>query len=215
MFDLDNTLYPAASNLFARVSVRITQWIRDHFDLDHDGARALQRKMFLEYGTSLRGLMVEHGVEPARFLDYVHDIDVTDMPRNTELDRLLTALPGRKVIFTNGSVPHAERIIRQIGIEPHFEGVFDIVASDYIPKPDPRPYEAMVARFGIDPRRAVMVEDMAKNLVPAHAMGMTTVWLRHDAEWSGPAGPTEHVHHVTDDLMTWLGGVVQPGARPA
>lgn len=204
VFDLDNTLYPQASNLFARVSRRMTGFIEAEFSLQEDDARALQKRLFLEYGTTMRGLMVEHDMDPIRFLDHVHDIDVSDMAPDPRLAALIERLPGRRVIFTNGSVPHADRITRQLGIDHLFEGTFDIVAAEFIPKPDPRPYHEMIARFDFDPSRAVMVEDMAKNLKPAAELGMTTVWLRHDLEWSSDGATGGHVHHEISDLTAWL-----------
>jgi len=204
VFDLYNTLYPQASNLFARVSARMTRFIGQEFSLAEDDARALQKRLFLKYGTTMRGLMVEHDMDPIRFLDDVHDIDVSDMDRDPRLATLIEKLPGRRVIFTNGSVPHADRITRQLGIDHLFEGTFDIVAGDFVPKPDPRPYQQMIARFDFDPTRAVMVEDMAKNLKPAAELGMTTVWLRHDLEWSSDGAAGGHVHHEIADLTAWL-----------
>jgi putative hydrolase of the HAD superfamily len=211
IFDLDNTLYPAASNLFARVSRRMTAFIQAEFALAEEGARALQKKLFLEYGTTMRGLMVEHGTDPERFLHYVHDIDVSDMAPDPRLAALIDLLPGRRVIFTNGSVPHADRITRQLGIDGLFEGTFDIVAGNFIPKPDPQPYRDMIARFGLDPTSSVMIEDMAKNLKPAAEMGMTTVWLRHDMEWSSDGADDGHVHHEITDLTAWLEQITGAG----
>jgi putative hydrolase of the HAD superfamily len=204
VFDLDNTLYPQATNLFARVSRRMTQFIQREYQLPEDEARALQKRMFLQYGTTMRGLMVEHDMDPVRFLDDVHNIDVSDMAPDPRLASLIGRLPGRRVIFTNGSVPHAERITRQLGIDTLFEGTFDIVAGNFIPKPDPRPYHDMIGQFDFDPTRAVMIEDMAKNLKPAAELGMTTVWLRHDLEWSSDGASGGHVHHEIEDLTTWL-----------
>jgi putative hydrolase of the HAD superfamily len=211
VFDLDNTLYPARSNLFSKVSQRMTTYIQTHFDLDQASARSLQKRLFREHGTTLRGLMSEYRVSGVDFLDFVHDIDVSDLPADGALDRVLEALPGRKVIYTNGSVPHAERVTRQLGIDRHFEGIFDIVAAGYDPKPNPAPYHVMLKRFAIAPERAVMVEDTAKNLAPAHDLGMTTVWLRHAADWSSEGADGGYVHHTIDDLLLWLLDVV--GAR--
>lgn len=204
VFDLDNTLYPAASNLFARVSVRMTRFICSEYGLGKVEARSLQRQLFLAHGTTLRGLMVERDLDPERFLEYVHDIDLSDLEPDPRLAGLIARLPGRKVIFTNGSVPHAERITSRLGLVSLFEGTFDIVASGYIPKPDPRPYDVMIARFGIEPASSVMIEDMAANLRPAAARGMTTVWLRHDAEWARAGADSDHIHHRITDLSAWL-----------
>ena len=209
VFDLDNTLYPAHSNLFAKVSRRMTSFIMDRFTLGHDDARSLQRRLFREYGTTLRGLMDEHGVDPVVFLDHVHDIDLSDLAPAPDLDRAIAALPGRKLIYTNGSVPHAERITEKLGIAGHFEAVFDIVAADFVPKPDPRPYDVMLARHGVDPSRAVMIEDSAANLRPAADLGMTTVWLKSDIDWAKPKeGADDHIHHIVDDLAEWLDRLV-------
>lgn len=207
IFDLDNTLYPARSNLFVQVAGRMTEFIKARFALEHEPARALQRDMFVRYGTTLRGLMTEHGVDPGEFLDYVHDIDVTPVDPSPELDRLLAGLPGRKLVFTNGSTGHAERVMERLGVGHHMDLVFDIVASDYIPKPDPAPYDRLVEVAGLDPRRAVMVEDMAKNLLPASALGMTTVWVRSEHAWATDGADAEHVHHTAEDLVSFLRGL--------
>lgn len=209
VFDLDNTLYPAASNLFVQVSRRMTAFIQDKFALNFDDAKALQREMFLKYGTTLRGLMVEHDLDPHAYLDFVHDIDVSVLPVSNELSDLLGQLPGRKVIYTNGSVPHADRVCRHLGIEHHFEGTFDIVASEFEPKPNLPPYQKMIERFGFDPSRAAMVEDMAKNLKPAAELGMTTVLLRSDYDWAQVDDKDDHVHHIHDDLVSFLRHALQ------
>ncbi|NQW09597.1 MAG: pyrimidine 5'-nucleotidase [Alphaproteobacteria bacterium] len=208
VFDLDNTLYPARSNLFVQVSARMTEFIMDRFALDHEPARELQRDMFRRHGTTLRGLMSEHSVDPGPFLDYVHDIDVSPIDPSPELSALLGRLPGRKIVFTNGSVPHAERVMRRLGVDRHFDLVFDIVASDYVPKPDPQPYDRLIEVSGLDPRRAVMIEDMAKNLAPAAERGMTTVWLRSEHEWATAGAEGDHVHHVAEDLIQFLAGAL-------
>lgn len=212
IFDLDNTLYPARSNLFVQVSGRMTEFIKAHFDLEHEPARELQRDLFRRHGTTLRGLMTEHGVDPLPFLDYVHDIDVSVIDPAPELDRLLAALPGRKVIYTNGSVGHFERVAARLGVGHHFDHVYDIVASDYTPKPDPVPYDGLVALLGIDPTRTAMVEDMAKNLKPAADLGMTTVWLKSDFDWATDGADQPHVHHVAEDVISFLRTVVEADA---
>lgn len=214
IFDLDNTLYPARSNLFVQVSARMTSFIQTRFGLDADPARALQRDLFRRHGTTLRGLMTEHGVDPGGFLDYVHDIDVTPVDPSPRLDALLAGLPGRKLVFTNGSVPHAERVMTRLGVARHFESVFDIVAAAYVPKPDPRPYAQLVESAGIAPHGAVMVEDMAKNLAPAAALGMRTVWLRSDHDWASDGAGEDHVHHVAEDLVAFLESLPGSAAEP-
>jgi putative hydrolase of the HAD superfamily len=204
VFDLDNTLYPASCNLFAQVDRRIGEFIAKTLDVGFDEAFRLQKQYFREYGTTLHGLMKNHGLAPDDFLDYVHQIDVTPLPPDPALDAALGRLPGRKIVFTNGSHRHAENVLARLGIGHRFEAIFDIVAADYVPKPDPFTYDVMVRRHWIDPRGAVMVEDIPKNLLPAHDMGMTTVLVRGHAEWAQDGADGDHIHHVTDDLVAWL-----------
>lgn len=214
IFDLDNTLYPASCNLFAQVDQRITSFIAGHFNIVPDEARALQKRYFRDHGTTLRGLMVEHDIDPVPFLDYVHAIDVTPVAPSPSLADALLRLPGRRLIYTNGSERHAHNVTERLGITHCFDGVFDIVAAGYVPKPDPRPYDQMVERFAIDPARACMVEDIARNLVPAHALGMATVWVSSESEWSHPdrsaIGTGSHIDVVVEDLVGWLETVALP-----
>lgn len=213
IFDLDNTLYPASCNLFAQVDRRMGLFIQQLLDLDPAAAKTLQKGYWRSHGTTLRGLMSEHGVDPIAFMDYVHDIDLAEVPHSPALDAALARLPGRKVIFTNGSVRHAERVLEARGIARHFDVVFDIVASGYRPKPDPEPYLWLCDRHGITPTRAVMVEDIVRNLLPAHAMGMGTVWVpAPDGNRDGIA--TDHVHHVAEDLEAWLIEIAADPASP-
>lgn len=209
VFDLDNTLYPATSSLFPQIDVRMRQFIARTLGMELDEAFRLQKRYYKEFGTTLRGLMLVHGLEPDAFLDFVHDIDHTVLDAAPLLDAQLARLPGRKLIFTNGSERHAEKVLARLGIARHFEGIFDIAAAAYVPKPDPECYRTMVGRFGIDPRAAAMVEDIHRNLKPACAIGMTTVWVRQDDHPDAKVVQQDeddlsHVHHVTDDLVGWL-----------
>lgn len=209
VFDLDNTLYPASSSLFPQIDLRMRQFIAERLGMDLDEAFRLQKRYYREFGTTLRGLMLVHGLEPDAFLDYVHDIDHTVLDAAPALDAALAALPGRKVIFTNGSERHAEKVLARLGIERHFDGIFDIAAAAFVPKPQPECYQTMVRRFGLDPRRAAMVEDIHRNLVPACAIGMTTIWVNEanhpDAKVvAQDDDDLSHVHHVTEDLVGWL-----------
>jgi len=205
VFDLDNTLYPARCNLFAQVDRRIGLFIEELLGLEAIAARDLQKRYFREHGTTLRGLMTHHGIDPEVFLDFVHEIDMTPVPPSPELAAALANLPGRKFIFTNGSVAHAERVMARLGVAAHFDGVFDIVAAGYLPKPDPTTYRSMVERYAIDPARAAMIEDLPRNLRPAAALGMTTVLVLTGEEWAMTDAAGDHIHHVTDDLVGWLG----------
>lgn len=209
VFDLDNTLYPASSSLFPQIDVRMRQFIAERLNMPLDEAFRLQKHYYREFGTTLRGLMLVHGLEPSAFLDYVHDIDHTALDAAPLLDQALERLPGRKVIFTNGTERHAEKVLDRLGIARHFDGIFDIAGAQYIPKPQPECYQSMVARFGIDPHVSAMVEDIHRNLVPAAAIGMTTVWVNEefhpDFQVAGQdISDLGHVHHITDDLVRWL-----------
>lgn len=211
VFDLDNTLYPASCSLFPQIDLRMRQFIAANLHLPLDEAFRLQKQYYRDYGTTLRGLMLRHGIEPSAFLDFVHEVDCTVLEPSPRLDRALAALPGRKVIFTNGSERHAVNVLGRLGLEGCFDGIFDIKAAAYVPKPEPATYARMVARHGIDPRCAAMFEDIHRNLAPAAAIGMTTVWVKDDAHPDFPDGqPADiaHVHHVTGDLAEWLEGEV-------
>jgi len=210
VFDLDNTLYPAASHVFDQISRRMTAFIAEHFDIAPDAALKRQKDYFHRYGTTLRGLMVEHALAPGPFLDYVHDIDVASVAANPELVQKLGHLPGRKLIFTNASRIHAERVMERIGITHHFEDIFDIAAADYLPKPDRTSYAMMLRRHGVKGATACMIEDIAANLEPAKAVGMATVWLKGEAAWAKPQtmGIPRYIDFVADDLISWLDGVL-------
>jgi putative hydrolase of the HAD superfamily len=204
VFDLDNTLYSETYNLFGQVEVRIKSFVAEFLNLELEAAFKVQKQYFRDYGTTLRGLMECHDVDPMVYLDHVHDIDLDVVPPNPDLDEALQALPGRKIIFTNADLGHAERVMERLGVSHHFEAVFDIVACDYVPKPEPTVYQALVTQYDLEPHRTVMVEDMARNLKPAADMGMTTVWVRNDNDWGREGSEGDHVHHVTDDLTAWL-----------
>ena len=204
IFDLDNTLYPAASDLGAQLGRRMGEFVAQYLDLPLDQARMVQKKYFHAHGTTLRGMMVEHGLEPGDYLDYVHDLDLSGIPVDDRLGPALEALPGRKLIYTNATTTHADRILGHLGIHHHFPASFDTVDGEYLPKPHQRPYDVMVARHDIDPAQTVMVEDIAQNLVPASGLGMATVWVRGGRDLELAAEHVEHVHHITDDLPDWL-----------
>jgi putative hydrolase of the HAD superfamily len=175
VFDLDNTLYPSDSDLWPKIDERITLFLADRMGLDGLSARALQMHYYRQFGTTLCGLVSEGAVLPEEFLDFVHDIDRSTLAPNPELGRQIKALPGRKLIFTNGSRDHALKTTTQLGFHDAFEGMFDIVDSRLIPKPDPAAYAAFFAQFSVDPARAAMFEDVARNLVVPKSVGMTSV----------------------------------------
>lgn len=204
IFDLDNTLYSAEADLFPQVRRRMGEFISRTFSITLEEARTLQRKYFLEHGTTLRGLMTVDGINPTDYLDYVHDIDLGVIGPDQALSKALAELPGRKLIFTNASLAHAERVMDRLGIADHFEAIFDVKAAGYIPKPKIGPYNVLLERFGVTPSRAAMVEDMPQNLEPAHALGMTTVLVETEHDWGVDGRTAPHIHHVVDDLAPWL-----------
>jgi putative hydrolase of the HAD superfamily len=211
VFDLDNTLYPASSRLFDQISRRMTGFIAEHFDIAPDAALARQKDFFMRYGTTLRGLMTEHGMNPEPFLKYVHEIDVGLVDPNPGLALKLGLLPGRKLIFTNSSRIHAKRVMERIGITEHFEEIFDISDADYIPKPDRTSYAMMLRRHDVNPEGACMIDDIPVNLETAKAVGMTTVWLKGVRDW-GPSTPNgailNKIDFVAEDLGVWLDAVL-------
>ncbi|MBT4907264.1 MAG: pyrimidine 5'-nucleotidase [Alphaproteobacteria bacterium] len=204
IFDLDNTLYAARHNLFDQVAVRITDFVSDFLELERDHAHTIQKQYFLDHGTTLNGLVKLHDCNPDEFLAYVHDVDYSPIPPDPELDNALARLPGRKLIFTNGDVPHAERAMERLGVGHHFESVFDIVASDYIPKPEPVVYDVLVDLHGIDPTRAVFFEDMARNLKPAKERGMATVWIEGESSYAKAGADDGFIDFRAPELTPWL-----------
>jgi putative hydrolase of the HAD superfamily len=175
IFDLDNTLYPSDARLWPQVDERITLFLTELFGLDGLSARALQKYYYHTYGTTLKGLMDEHAIEPADFLEFAHEIDLSLLDPDPVLGKAIEALPGRKLILTNGSRQHADNVSRKLGIRDHFEEIFDIVAADFVPKPEARTYERFLDLYKIDPAKAAMFEDLEKNLVVPHALGIATV----------------------------------------
>lgn len=204
IFDLDNTLYPAECRLFDQVDRRIGLYIEQLLNLDRESARALQKQYFREHATTLRGLMNVHNVDPDAFLDFVHEIDVSGVAPDPDLDQALETLPGRKLIYTNGSVAHARNVMERVGINRHFTDIFDIAAADYVPKPDAASFARLIETYGIDPKRAAMFDDMPRNLKPAADLGMKTVLVSSHHDWAQPTGDEDFIHHTTDRLADWL-----------
>ena len=200
LFDLDNTLYPPETQFMGLIEARMTQFVAQHVGLSHDDAHALQKKYYHENGTTLAGLMANHGVDPADYLDQVHDVSLDGLTPDPALGEALARLPGRRLIFTNGDANHAERVLGKLGIASAFEDVFHIASADFIPKPHPDTFDRMVAAHGVDPRRAAFFEDSEKNLAPAAALGMTTVLVGPHAEDS----IADFVHHRTHNLTPFL-----------
>ena len=216
IFDLDNTLYRGDVNFWAQMDKKITAYISRYLALHPTEARILQKQYLAEYGTSLSGLMAVHGMDPADYLDYVHDVDLDILQPDPRLRTGLQALPGRKFIFTNGSRGHAKNIGEHLQVYDLFDGVFALEDADYTPKPKRPPYEVFNEMFGIDPARAIMVEDSARNLAVPKDMGMVTLLVTSDEDWSHEPIETrpissenlpDFVDLHTDDLPGWLLGL--------
>lgn len=218
IFDLDNTLYRADADFFSQIDRKMTDFISRYLALQPEKARALQKDYLVEYGTSLSGLMAVHGMDPAEFLDYVHDVDLSLLTPDPALRDHISALPGRKFIFTNGSKGHAKNVASHLGIFDLFDGSFGIEDGDYVPKPKRSPYIKFCDVFDVDPKTAIFFEDGLRNLeVPKH-MGMTTVLVTSTVDWSHepadirPAGhmtDAAFVDHITNDLTGWLGQALE------
>src|SRR6516162_7297138 len=214
VFDLDNTLYPHHLNLWQQVDARIRDYIVGFLNVTHDEAWRVQKDYYQRYGTTMRGLMEEHGLNPDRFLEVVHEIDHSPLTPDPALGAAIAGLPGRKLILTNGTRAHAEAVMRRLEIEQHFEDVFDIAAADLEPKPRAVVYDRFLARHDVDPAKAAIFEDLARNLEVPHARGMTTVLVAPEGsrevfreEWELAGRNEPHVDYVTDDLTTFLRGV--------
>ena len=211
VFDLDNTLYPHHSNLFSQIDVKMTAYVSELLTLSREDARKLQKELYLEYGTTMNGLMQRHNIDPDDFLEKVHDIDYSWLTPDPVLGAAIRQLPGRKFIFTNGNRSHAERTARQLGILDHFDDIFDIIAAGLTPKPARATYDLFLASHGVNGPDAVMFDDLARNLAVPKALGMTTVLIvPHNFEptfseiWERDAANDDDVDFVTDDLAGFL-----------
>jgi putative hydrolase of the HAD superfamily len=211
IFDLDNCLYPASTGLFDLIDERMTAYIERLLDCGPEEAKRIQKSHFHAHGTTLAGLMREHQVDPHHFLADVHDIAFDRVQCDERLARLLPRLPGRRFIFTNGDAPYARRVLDRIGIAAHFDQLHDIHASSYRPKPDPHGYRLLCERFNIEPRQALLVDDMAQNLAPAKALGMTTIWVDNGSERGNHNYDSAVVDERIEDVGEWLEAIVGDG----
>ena len=204
IFDLDNTLYPASCDLFALIDERMGAYIQRLVSCDAGQARAIQKRYFRDYGTTLSGLMALHGTDPNHFLDDVHDIALDRVEHDARLVAAIARLPGRKLVFTNGDVTYAQRVLDRIGLGSSFEAIHDIHAMDYVPKPAPASYAAMCVKWDVEPTRALFAEDMARNLKPAKEIGMTTLWIDNGSEQASDDAFAPFIDYRTAHLTDWL-----------
>jgi putative hydrolase of the HAD superfamily len=211
VFDLDNTLYPHHLNLWQQVDQRIRDYVAGFLEITHEEAFRVQKDYYKRYGTTMRGLMTEHGMKPDDFLDFVHQIDHSPLEPNAALGAAIETLPGRKLILTNGTRRHADAVLARLALDRHFEDVFDILAAELEPKPSALTYDRFLKTHDVDAGKAAMFEDLARNLAVPHALGMTTVLVvpEHTREvfregWELEGRDAAHVDHVTDDLVQFL-----------
>jgi len=202
VFDLDNTLYPPHARLFDQIEVRMTRFVMEALNVTRPEADRLRKVYWAEYGTTLAGLMRVHGVDPAPYLTEVHDISLDHLDRDTELAAHFADLPGRRIVYTNGSAPYAERVLEARGLAGLFDAVYGVEHAGFRPKPERAAFEAVFARDGVEPARAAMFEDDPRNLTAPHAMGMRTVHVAPDPH------EADHIHHHTDDLTAFLSRLV-------
>lgn len=201
VFDLDNTLYSPKVRLFDQIEARMTAWVMEITGTDKAEADRLRRAYWEQYGTTLAGLMAEHNMDPGPFLTDVHDISFDALEPDPDLAAALSALPGRCIVYTNGTAPYAERVIEARGLSGLFDRVYGVEHAGYVPKPERDAFETVFAQDGLDPHRSAMFEDDARNLAAPHAMGLRTVHVAPEAR------PAPHIEHHTDDLAGFLGRV--------
>ena len=208
IFDLDNSLYPASCNLFELIDLKMGEFIQRLLGVDAAEARRVQKNYFREHGTTLAGLMAAEGVDPHEFLDFVHDIDLARVVADPAVVDAIDRLPGRKFVFTNGDEAYAGRVLERLGLANAFDGMHDIHAMGYVPKPNPQAYSAMCERHAIEPKTALFVEDMARNLKPAKALGMTTVWVDNGSEQASHGADDSFIDYRTHDIGVWLNDIL-------
>ena len=211
VFDLDNTLYPHHVNLWQQVDARIGEFVSAWLKVSREEARRIQKDYYLRYGTTMRGMMTLHGVRADDYLAYVHQIDHSPLEPNPAMGAAIAKLPGRKLILTNGSVDHVDKVLERLGLTAHFDGVFDIIAAELEPKPAPQTYQRFLKLHDVNPAKATMFEDLARNLVVPHQLGMMTVLVVPDGseqvvreDWELEGRDAAHVDYVTDDLTGFL-----------
>ena len=204
LFDLDNTLYSGDTKVFDQVDKKMTFFISDKLNVPLEEAKKIQKDYFHEYNTTLNGMIKNHKIDAQEFLEFVHDVDLEFLKEDTKLQNELTNLKGKKFIFTNGSKAHAANVTKKIGIQNLFDGVFDIVDANFVPKPSVVPYKKIIEKYRIDPKYCIFIEDIARNLKPANALGMKTAWIKNNEPWAAEFSDSDFIDYRTDDLAKFL-----------
>jgi putative hydrolase of the HAD superfamily len=204
LFDLDNTLYSGKTKVFEQVDKKMSKYISDKLNVSIEEAKKIQKNYFYEYNTTLNGMIKNHQIDPNEFLEFVHDINIDFLQKDIKLAEEIEKLDGKKIIFTNGSKKHALNVTKRIGIDQLFDGIFDIVDSDFMPKPSMEAYKKLIEKHKIDPKLSVFIEDIARNLKPAYEMGMKTVWIENDEPWAKKFSDNDFVNYKTSNLSEFL-----------
>ena len=204
IFDLDNTLYSGKTKVFEQVDKKMSKYISEKLNITIEEARKIQKNYFHEYNTTLNGMIKNHKIDANEFLEFVHDIDIDFLKKDLELQKELLKLKGKKIIFTNGSRKHALNVTQKIGIDQCFDDIFDIVDSNFVPKPAIEPYNELVKKHKIDPKSCLFVEDIARNLKPAYEMGMKTVWIENEEPWAKKFSDSSFINYKTNNLSEFL-----------
>ena len=204
IFDLDNTLYSGDTKVFDQVDKKMSKYISGKLNVSIEEAKKIQKNYFYEYNTTLNGMIKNHKIDPDEFLEFVHDIDIDFLKKDFKLAEEINKLEGKKIIFTNGSRKHALNVTTKIGIDHLFDDVFDIVDSEFVPKPAIQPYRKLVKKHKIDPNLCVFVEDIARNLKPAYEMGMKTVWIENEVPWAKKFSDANFINYKTSNLSDFL-----------
>jgi putative hydrolase of the HAD superfamily len=204
IFDLDNTLYPSSTNLFSGIDKLMASFITQHLKVSHEEAMQIKNDYFQKHGTTLNGLIKNHNIDPHHFLEFVHNIDYSFLSKNEKLNKEIKSLPGKKIIFTNGSKKHANNVISNLQLDENLFSIFDIVDSDFVPKPERSPYERLIKKYDIIPEQSIFFEDIARNLKPAHDLGMKTGWVINEDNWAKEGHDEDHVHFKIKELDHFL-----------
>ena len=204
IFDLDNTLYSEKTKVFEQVEKKMSKYVSDKLNVSIDEDKKIQINYFHKYNTTLNGMIKNHKINPEEFLESVHDINIDFLQKDLELAKEMEKLEGKKIIFTNGSKKHAINVTKRIGINQYFDDIFDIVDSDFIPKPAIEPYKKLVEKHKIDPKLCALVEDIARNLKPAYEMGMKTIWIENDEPWAKEFSDSNFINYKTNNLSGFI-----------
>ncbi len=204
LFDLDNTLYSGDTKVFDQVDKKMSKFISEKLKVSEEEAKKIQKNYFHEYNTTLNGMIKNHNIDANEFLEFVHDVNLDFLQKDEFLENQINKLNGKKIIFTNGSKAHAANVTQRIGIDKLFDGVFDIVDSNFYPKPSIQPYKKIIENYNIEPEYCIFFEDIARNLKPAHELGMKTVWIKNNEPWAAEYSDAEFINYRIDNLANFL-----------